>query len=302
MKILLRLLIAAAAIVPAVIFVTPVRLAAIAIARRSGGCSMAQSLDIPSHFKNETAIKDRILAASKKIQADDALELWETPYGPFWIPKGSQYVLPFNLAEQEMKIYGIGEMAVKPGDVVFDCGANIGVFIRESLKAGAAKVIAVEPAPENIECVRRNFKSELESGKVVLVQKGVWDKEDKLTLRIDPTNSAADSFVIQTKDQTKTVEVPLTTLDKIATDLGLTKVDYIKMDIEGAEPNALRGAAETIRKFKPRLSISAYHAPDHPVLVPKIIRETRGDYKMECGPCNELKGGFEVRPEILYFR
>ena len=47
---------------------------------------------------------------------------------------GSRYVLPFNLAEQERKIYGKGPNFVRPGDIVLDCGANIGVFVRESLE------------------------------------------------------------------------------------------------------------------------------------------------------------------------
>jgi hypothetical protein len=71
------------------------------------------------------------------------------------------------------------------------------------------------------------------------------------------------------------------------------------MDIEGAEPNALAGATETLIRFKPRLTISAYHAPDHPRLISERIRAVRADYRMECGPCAEANQG--VRPDILYF-
>jgi FkbM family methyltransferase len=222
--------------------------------------------------------------------------------GTYWIPAGNatHFVLPFNLAEQEMRIYGTGPQAVGKGDIVLDCGANVGVFTREALNAGAGKVIAIEPAPENIEVLRRNFKDEIEAGRVVVYPKGVWDKDDVLTLRIDPHNSAADTLVIDRKEATDGVKVPLTTIDKLVAELKLDRVSYIKMDIEGAEPNALRGARDTIIKWKPRISISAYHQPDHPVVIPQIIRETRSDYHMECGPCAEANG--HIRPDILYFR
>ena len=65
-----------------------------------------------------------------------------------------------------------GENFVRPGDVVLDCGANIGVFVRESLDAGAKTVVAIEPAPENIECLRRNFKDEIAAGRVIVYPEG----------------------------------------------------------------------------------------------------------------------------------
>jgi FkbM family methyltransferase len=278
------------------------RRATLVLVGRSGPCTLAQAIAIGDHFQKETAIKDRILAASKQIATDGPFEQWSTPHGDFWIPKGSQYVLPFNLAEQELEIYGVGDQAIKPGDIVLDCGANVGVFTRMALKKGAAKVVAIEPAPENVECLKRNFAAEIADGRVVVYPKGVWDKDDVLKLRIDPQNSAADSFVLKTDAMTETVDVPLTTIDKLAEELALAKVDYIKFDIEGAEPNALRGAVGVLKKFKPRLSVSAYHANDHPVLIPQIIREQQPAYRMECGPCNEVRDAYQVRPEILYFR
>lgn len=279
-----------------------VRLATIAAMGRSGQCSISASMAIPAHFKEQTRIKDQILAASKRIESEEEYELWQTPKRAYWIPRGSQFVLPFNLAEQEEHIYGTGEQAIREGDVVLDCGANIGVTVQEALLAKAKKIVAIELAPENLECLRRNFPKEIESGQVVLYPKGVWDKDDTLTLNVDPTNSAADSVVMKPEGAQGKMQVPLTTVDKIVAELKLEKVDYIKMDIEGAEPNALRGAKETIKKFKPRLSIASYHVADHSTVIPQIIKEARADYKIECGPCNEVKGESRIRPEILWFR
>jgi FkbM family methyltransferase len=277
----------------------PTRYVSLALLGRGQGCPAANAARIESHHETVTRYKDEILAASKLVETDPAgFKLYETPMGRYWIPKGSEFVLPFNLAEEKSGIYFDGAHDIRPGDTVLDCGANVGVFTRGALAKGAAKVIAIEPGPENVECLRRNFKDEILAGRVVVYPKGVWNKDDELELNVDPENSAADSFVIK-RTGARTVKVPLTTIDKLAAELNLSKIDFIKMDIEGAEPNALDGAAQALRRDKPRLSISAYHAADHPTLIPAKLRGARGDYSMKCGPCNAA--GWTVRPDILYF-
>jgi len=253
------------------------------------------------NLRQQVEYKDQILNASKLIEQDPkGYELWDTPRGRYWIPAGSRYVLPFNLAEQQRKIYGTGQFGPQSGDVTLDCGANVGVTVHEELAAGAKTVVAIEPAPENLECLRRNYPNEIASGRVIVVPKGVWDREDFLTLRVDPKNSAADSFVIQRQGAVDLQKIPLTTIDKLVTDLNLPRVDYIKLDIEGAEPRALTGARETLAKFKPRISIASYHQPDHPKVIPEIMRAARSDYRMQCGPCAETD--FSIRPDVLYFK
>lgn len=290
---------ALAAVATALVYAYPS--AAKALAGRGNGCTVAKALEIERHKRELTASKDRILAASKLLKTDEAgFELYETPFGQFWTTKGSRFILPFNLAEEDVAIYGTGAQAVQKGDIVLDCGANVGVFARNALKAGAAKVVAIEPSPDNLECLRRNFTKELEDGRVVIYPKGVWDKDDILELLVDPDNRAADSFVIERKSAKPVLKLPLTTIDKLVAELELPKVDYIKMDIEGAETNALRGAKETIAKFKPRMSISTYHLPTDPVEVPKAIRAAWQDVRIDCGPCNRTDEG-HVRADVLYF-
>ena len=272
----------------------------LAVTGNSEICPLKNAMQCRTHVKALEDTHNYLVKESKKIATDGAYDQWQTPRGTYWIPAGDRFVLPFNLAEEALHIYGTGDQAMRQGDIVLDCGANVGVFTTEALKAGASKVIAIEPAPENVEVLRRNFKDEIAAGRVIVYPKGVWDKDDTLTLHIDPKNSAADTFVIDRKEATGSVQVPLTTIDKLVAELNLPRVDFVKMDIEGAEPNALRGGRETIKKWKPRISISAYHQPDHPKVIPQIIRELRPDYLMECGPCAEVNG--HIRPDILWFR
>jgi FkbM family methyltransferase len=279
----------------------PFRLLTWIAAGRSPACPLRDALKARANLDHQVEYRDQIQNGSKLVESDPkGFELWDTPSGRYWVPAGSRYVLPFNLAEQRRKIYGTGDYGPHTGDITLDCGANVGVTVHEELAAGAKTVVAIEPAPENLECLRRNYAKEIAAGQVIIAAKGVWDKEDFLTLRVDPKNSAADSFVLQREGAVNLEKVPLTTIDKLVADLKLARVDYIKFDIEGAEPRALAGAKETLAKYKPRLSIASYHQPDHPRVIPELVRAARPDYQMECGPCSETE--HTIRPDVLYFK
>ena len=119
-------------------------------------------------------------------------------------------------------------------------------------------------------------------------------------MNVDPNNPAADSFVIRREGSQAVQKLPLTTIDRMVEELHLDRVDYVKMDIEGAEQRALIGGRATLRKFHPRLALSAYHRPDDPARIPELVREAWPGYRMECGPCAYENG--QIRPDVLYFR
>ena len=89
-------------------------------------------------------------------------------------------------------------------------------------------------------------------------------------------------------------------MDHIVEDLHLTRVDYIKMDIEGAERRALDGARSTITRDRPKLSLATEHRLDDASNLIGAVNRIAPGYKMECGPCAEDHG--HIRPDVLYFR
>lgn len=275
------------------------RLLTLVLTGRSPVCPLSQAIDAKANIESTTRIKDRILAGSRLVREERGLELWDTPKGPFWIPRGNRYVLPFNLAEMERHIYGAGPHFIHTGDIVLDCGASDGDFTREALAAGAGKVVSIEISPASVECIRRNLAPDVAAGRVVVYPKGVWDRNDRLTLYVDDTNFAANTVALRPGTARAAVEVPLTTVDQIVSELRLPRVDFIKMDVEGAEVRAIAGARATIARFKPRLAIATEHKPDDERTIPAAVRRVRGDYRMECGPCLEAEG--HVRPDVLYF-
>ena len=72
------------------------------------------------------------------------------------------------------------------------------------------------------------------------------------------------------------VSAKVVSLDSCITD----KVTYIKMDIEGAELNALKGSREIIKKYKPRLAVSVYHKKEDLIEIPLYIKELVPEYKL----------------------
>ena len=77
-----------------------------------------------------------------------------------------------------------------------------------------------------------------------------------------------------------TASAQLIDIDGYAAEKGIAKVDFIKMDIEGSEAAALRGAMNTISRQKPRLAICTYHKLDDWWKLPQLIRAMRPDYEL----------------------
>jgi FkbM family methyltransferase len=267
---------------------------------RSPECPWYAALPSVSTTERQDKLAKSIAAHSKVVAKDEmGTELWETPRGRYWIPKGSAGAIAYDLAEQQREIYGFNGRGARRGDIVLDCGANVGVYTRHALDDGAKKVIAIEPAPENLRCLRKTFENEIADGRVVVYPKGVWDKDGVLPMSVDPANSARDTFVGTLDGPHEVINLPLTTIDRLVEELKLERVDYIKFDIEGAERNAIAGGAQTIAKYHPRMAICVYHRPDDPQVIPMAVDKASKGYQRQCGLC--IVGLASIKPEVFFF-
>lgn len=90
--------------------------------------------------------------------------------------------------------------------------------------------------------------------------------------------------------------MPLTTIDRIVDELHLQRVDLIKMDIEGSEKPALQGAARTIRRFNPRLTIATEHNADDYKAIPDYCEPSFRPTLSDVDPvCTNLDGSSRTR-------
>ena len=275
----------------------PLRAAALILCGRSW-CSFQEAMAGRKNREAQLRLKAELAKSLRMVKEDGEFVLWETNGEQYWLPRASR-ILPGMLAEQRLGVYNLAGEGPRQNDLVFDCGASIGLYTLQALVRGASKVIAIEPSPRNFECLRRNLGVPVREGRVVLVAKGVWDAEQCRTIRMQPANSAADSLALNYRGSIAGPQVPLTTIDLLVRELELDRVDYIKMDIEGAEGAALKGAAATIRRFRPRMVIAMEHRFADPREIPKIISEIASEYRIRRGPCVDT--GHALRPATLYF-
>jgi FkbM family methyltransferase len=269
---------------------------------RDEHCSVGQAWECVGDRGDTWDRRDEVAEQFRLLESQSGFELVEAPQGRFWIPVRNREVLAEMLVDEEQEVYGAGGRGVHPGDTVLDCGANIGVFTRHALERGARLVVAIEPAPENLYCLRRNLAEQIQAGRVIVYPKGVWDRDDELVLRTFDAQSGGDSVALQFPGSREGPKVQLTTIDKLTAELHLERVDFIKMDIEGAEPQALTGALRTVARFRPRMAVSMEHRPDDIRAIPALVRRLWPELRSACGPCVWVGTALvdRVQPDVLF--
>jgi FkbM family methyltransferase len=159
------------------------------------------------------------------------------------------------------------------GDVVIDAGACWGetsiYFAHEVGPAG--QVLSYEFIPSNLAVARCNLDMNPHlKDRVQLVEMPLWstsgmtlgyiDRGPGSEVTDDPIHFHSCDGMVQT-----------TTIDDTVAALDMPGIGFIKMDIEGAELDSLRGAEATIRKHRPKLAISLYHRPDDIETIPRYL-------------------------------
>ena len=155
-------------------------------------------------------------------------------------------------------------------EIVIDAGAYDGATAIQFLKWGGGKVkkvYSLEFDPESAAKCKENLKPYAD--KIILVDKGTWDKDEIMHIGTDGSSGSSTSIVGKT-------EVHLTAIDNIVKDEAVT---FIKMDVEGAELKSLIGARNTIIKNHPRLAICVYHKSEDLYEIPGYILSIVPDYK-----------------------
>jgi len=181
--------------------------------------------------------------------------------------------------------YKTGDIEIRPelGDIVLDCGACYGdtalFFANEIGENGF--VYSFDFINSNIDVFEKNVDLNTSLKKrISLISKPVG-KVSNINLRyID--NGPGSRICNDSRSSNEVLTATTIAIDDFTNEIQ-KKIDFIKMDIEGAELDALKGAVKTIRKFKPKLAISIYHSLDDFVNIPIWIDSLNLGYKLYLG-------------------
>ncbi len=132
------------------------------------------------------------------------------------------------------------------------------------------KIVALEPDEKNVPKCTEKLDDFIRNGKVEIINKGAWS--ENTTLKFSSTQNGASVL----SDSGESI-VEVATLDSV---LAGKRVTFIKMDIEGAELEALKGTRTCIKENKPKLAICVYHKPEDIVTLPQLILDMNPDYRL----------------------
>jgi FkbM family methyltransferase len=170
--------------------------------------------------------------------------------------------------------YETRNVKISPFDWVIDAGASEGFFVRYALQR-QAKVLAIEPLPKLAESLRKTFQQEIRAGNVIVLNMGLGASPGISRIKIDQ-----DQIYCSTVSSQEGEVIDIITIDEILKRKIIPTVNFIKMDIEGWECDAILGAAETLQKLRPKLSIAVYHEYWNAQKIRKTIRKKQPLYRV----------------------
>ena len=183
----------------------------------------------------------------------------------------------FELQQYACKRAGI---AASRGDVVIDGGGCYGdtALYFGSIVGATGRVYTFEFIPSNLQILEKNLALNSDIAQCIeVIQHPLWSTSGVPMFVTDNGPASRVSLSLPSPEST-----PATTsfsIDDFVKDQALDRVDFIKMDIEGAEPEALHGAEQTLKMYKPNLALCVYHQPKDFVRLARFIAGLGLGYK-----------------------
>ena len=189
----------------------------------------------------------------------------------FYVVKGRVHPdYSYYTFEQEEIDFRNKYWQIKEGDVVFDIGASYGSYTLTAAVMGAT-VYSFEPEPTVFYDLTKNIELNNWQGKCFPFNLGLWNNEESIDMK---------QYAPHWPAYTISCNYNMKTLDQIVNENEISKIDWIKIDVEGAEENVIRGGLAAINKFKSKMLIEC-----HPFLDLKITNNIKEllkfNYKFE---------------------
>lgn len=210
----------------------------------------------------------------RMVSESELIESFATPWGHFCLPKPGGAVLSWLLHDIFVDAeYENGDIVVNEGDVVIDCGAHVGVFARFALERRASRVVCIEMDDLNAVCLRENLCGN--EHRTLTLHAALWSRST--TLKFFPSQYSDCHRVAESGPSAATKDGK--PLDELLIGADLSRVDFLKIDVEGAEPEVLKGALETITRFRPKLALAVYHNRTEESRVREVFQKAAVNYQ-----------------------
>lgn len=238
-------------------------------------------LNTDSYWSQRAATRDLVKnGETLKIKFNDLrlkhldLNKLGYPIEAFLVPAGAVDMFVLKQYEYRKKT---PEIKAQNGDYVIDgggCWGDTALYFAHMV-GEQGRVFTFEFVPENLGVLRQNLELNPPlMERIEIVENPLWDRTgETMTYSFNGPGTS----LYYTQDDA--LQASTLSIDDFVRDKKLPRVDFIKMDIEGAELNALRGGEETIRAFRPTLAISAYHKEDDLITIPEYLNKLDVGYE-----------------------
>jgi FkbM family methyltransferase len=251
-------------------------------------------------FENEKKWK---LPEIRILKQDENFYLLDINGQQLYWPKGLEYKELSWLYAETFYPWDINPSSYSHPDIrleqlewLLDAGAFEGFFSLFALDSGTRTALVVEPLREVRESLEKNLEEYTSSNRSEIISSAIGGKNTEMF--INSYGLSICESKLSKVDVSGSYPVPVVTVDHLAREAGLGPGGMIKMDIEGAEMNALEGAKNTLARLKPKLAIAVYHGYENALKCREIILDANPDYRVEF---RGMYGWFNPpRPHLLF--
>ncbi len=176
--------------------------------------------------------------------------------GKKWVVGAGEH--GYWLGSYEMNKRLAFEREIQPGTVVFDVGANVGYFslLASELTGKKGQVYSFEPLPRNIEYLKKHISLN-DIGNIQVIEAAVSFQSGEALFDLGASSAMGHLSDIGG------LRVRMVSLDDLVSEGQLQPPDYMKIDVEGAEYDVLRGAEKIINEFQPTLFMDTHQRAAH---------------------------------------
>ena len=167
------------------------------------------------------------------------------------------------------------EIKPAPGDHAVDAGGCFGdtALGFADIVGESGHVYVFDPLPKHCAIMREQLAmNPVLAPRISIYPAGLADRANDLSV-------LPEDGVINPGARVVADAMPMTTIDELVARNQAPRIDFIKMDIEGSELSALRGAETAIRRWRPKLAISLYHRPEDFFTIPQWIDSLAVGYR-----------------------